>query len=622
VHVLAGPGTGKTFAKMRRIARLLEAGAPPERILAVSFTRTAARDLQGQLVNLGTPGAIKVNATTLHSLCFRVLSEEAVLTATGRTARPLMSYEIKQMVNDLAGAFGGKIAVRRLLEAYEAAWARMQHDAPGVPRAPEDQAFEAVLIQWLIYHRAMLIGELVPVTLRFMQQNPGLAVLPRYNAVLADEYQDLNRADQSLVEELAQHGELTVIGDDNQSIYSFRHAHPEGIRVFPADHPGTAEYVIEECRRCPPNIVAMSNALLANDSAARPAPLAPMPGRPPARVVIAQHASVEEEADTVAAFIDWYLTDRPDLPPGQVLVLSPRRLMGNAVKDALIRRRRNALSYFWEDAVDSDAAAEGLCLLTLAVDGTDRAAYRAWLGIGHPRGYAPAYARVRARAIADATEPRAIVEQLALGTLALPYTGGLVTRHQALVVRLAEVGALEGLPLVDALWPAGNEDTQTIRLAAQNLAASHPKPADLLRELREVITQPELPGSDGQVIRVMSLHKSKGLTAALVVVVGCIGGAIPTVGEDLTPAEHDAVWREQRRLFYVAITRATDALVLSSITAMPLRTALHARIEPARVVTSGGERLAVLAASPFLGELGPEAPRAVRGADWRAAEGF
>jgi hypothetical protein len=104
-----------------------------------------------------------------------------------------------------------------------------------------------------------------------------------------------------------------------------------------------------------------------------------MPGRAPARVIILQHASVEEEADVVAAFIDRYLSDHPDLPPGQVLVLSPRRLMGNAVKDALIRRRRNALSYFWEDAVDSDAAAEGLCLLTLAVEGTDRAAYRAWL---------------------------------------------------------------------------------------------------------------------------------------------------------------------------------------------------------------------------------------------------
>ncbi|HSE65964.1 MAG TPA: ATP-dependent helicase [Gemmatimonadales bacterium] len=544
VHVLAGPGTGKTFAMMRRIARLLEAGVPPDRILAVSFTRTAAHDLQAQLVNLNAPGAIKVNATTLHALCFRVLAEETVFAITGRTARPLMSYEIEQMVNDLAAAFGGKKAVRQLREAYEAAWARMQHEDPGSPRSSEDQKFEAALLEWLHYHRAMLIGELVPVALNFINQNPGHEVLPPYDAVLADEYQDLNRADQALVESLAEKGELTVIGDDNQSIYSFRHAHPEGIRVFPTEHPGTVEYVIDECRQCPPNVVAMSNALLAHDPAARPAPLSSMPGRAPARVIILQHASVEEEADVVAAFIDRYLSDQPDLPPGQVLVLSPRRLMGNAVKDALIRRRRNALSYFWEDAVDSDAAAEGLCLLTLAVEGTDRAAYRAWLGIGHDKGHAPAYARIRARAEADGVEPRAIVEQLVAGTLKVNHTGGLATRHQALIARGATLGALEGLALVDALWPPGDEDTQTIRLAAQNLAVQHAKPADLLRELREVITQPELPSPEGDVIRVMSLHKSKGLTAALVVVVGCVSGAIPTVDPSLPKAEHDATWRE------------------------------------------------------------------------------
>src|SRR5882672_9795905 len=232
VHVLAGPGTGKTFAMMRRIARLLESGVPPARILAVSFTRTAARDLSGQLVKLGTPGADEVNATTLHALCFGVLMKEAVLAATGREARPLMSFEIEQLINDLAGAFGGKKAVRRHIEAYEAAWARLQHELAGAPQEEADQQFEAALLDWLRYHRAMLIGELVPVALRFLQQNPGLAVLPSYDAVLVDEYQDLNKADQTLVAELARSGELTVIGDDNQSVYSFRNANPEGVRAF------------------------------------------------------------------------------------------------------------------------------------------------------------------------------------------------------------------------------------------------------------------------------------------------------------------------------------------------------------------------------------------------------
>src|SRR5213593_1188997 len=76
LHVLAGPGTGKTFAMMRRIARLLEDRVIPQRILAVTFTRTAARDLREQLSGLGVPGADYVRATTLHSLCFSVLSSQ------------------------------------------------------------------------------------------------------------------------------------------------------------------------------------------------------------------------------------------------------------------------------------------------------------------------------------------------------------------------------------------------------------------------------------------------------------------------------------------------------------------------------------------------------------------
>jgi DNA helicase II / ATP-dependent DNA helicase PcrA len=305
-----------------------------------------------------------------------------------------------------------------------------------------------------------------------------------------------------------------------------------------------------------------------------------------------------------------------------VLVLSPRRMMGNAVKDALIQRKRNALSYFFEDAVDPEAAAEGFCLLTLLVSPKDRAAYRAWLGLGHAKGHAPAYGRARAKAEADGLEPFDVVEQLAAGTLKLPHTSPLLARHEALKARLATLPGLQGLDLVNALWPAMNEDTRTVLLAAQTIATTNPEPAELLAKLRDVITQPELPGSDGDVIRVMSLHKSKGLTAALVVLVGCVGGAIPTIDGDLPPAERDAQLREQRRLFYVAITRATDTLVLSSVTELPLRLALAAGITATKLFWRGGERFARIAASPFLSELGANAPNPITGAQWRTTVGF
>src|SRR5437588_6568537 len=84
LRVVAGPGTGKTFALMRRVARLLEEGAQPSRILAVTFTRTAANDLVEKLAALGVPGADLVAAKTLHSLSFGLLSRSAVFQALGR----------------------------------------------------------------------------------------------------------------------------------------------------------------------------------------------------------------------------------------------------------------------------------------------------------------------------------------------------------------------------------------------------------------------------------------------------------------------------------------------------------------------------------------------------------
>lgn len=93
VRVLAGPGTGKSFAMKRRVARLLEVGVPPERILPVTFTKVAAEDLHRELVQMDVEGAGALQATTLHSLALRRLMRAHVLAATGRIPRPLNDFE-------------------------------------------------------------------------------------------------------------------------------------------------------------------------------------------------------------------------------------------------------------------------------------------------------------------------------------------------------------------------------------------------------------------------------------------------------------------------------------------------------------------------------------------------
>jgi DNA helicase-2/ATP-dependent DNA helicase PcrA len=89
LRVLAGPRTGKTFALMRRVARLLEENMNPKRILKCTFTRTAATDLKNSILELGIEGAEEVEAKTLHFFCFGLLAKADVLALIGRSPRPL-----------------------------------------------------------------------------------------------------------------------------------------------------------------------------------------------------------------------------------------------------------------------------------------------------------------------------------------------------------------------------------------------------------------------------------------------------------------------------------------------------------------------------------------------------
>lgn len=392
LQVLAGPGTGKTFALMQRVAWLLRTGTDPQRILVVTFTRTAASDLRRVLERLGAAGAETVRTETLHAFCFSLLRRSEVFETTGRVARPLMPFEERFLLQDLDEAeFGGIRNREKRLEAFNAAWARLHTQEPGWPADAVDRVFQDALLRWLRFHTAILVGELVFLAWTYLSTNPASPYRRIFEHVLVDEYQDLNRAEQALVDLLAEGAMLAVFGDEDQSIYSFKYAHPEGIGQFGESHPGTVREDLGECWRCPRLVVQMANCLISYNVRRTPRePLETRAGNPEGEVYLAQWSGLEEEAAGLVRFVR-HRVDNGAISPGDVLVLATRRKFGYALRDALNEAGVPAHSFFYEEALqgnprepDGCQAQEAFTLLTLLADAEDRVALRAWCGFGSP----------------------------------------------------------------------------------------------------------------------------------------------------------------------------------------------------------------------------------------------
>jgi DNA helicase II / ATP-dependent DNA helicase PcrA len=621
LRVMAGPGTGKSYAMMCRLMRLLEEGANPRRILVGTFTRTAADTLVKEVRGLGVDGCETIVVGTLHSYCFGILIKRDVLKQTKRVARPLVTFndrgilrfEATPLLADLGQEelFGNKRDRIKSLRAYEAAFARLQSDEPGHPHGAIDRLFSEHLLSWLQFHEAMLVGEIVPVALGYLQTSPLAHERSAFDHVLVDEYQDLNKAEQELVRLLVGAGSYSIFGDEDQSIYSFRYAHPEGIIQFKETHPSTEDQTLDECWRCPKRVVAMANQLILNNHTANPGPrLCPMVDKPEGEVYLVQWPDLASEAQGIAEFARLLIHNR-GYKPAEILVLCPRRLIGYGLRQAMNEAGVPPHSFFHEEALEADEAQRAFTLLTLLANRDDRVALRFWLGQGSGTWNSRGYRNLREFCEKRGLSPWQALEALDSGLEKLPHTGKLQKRFKELLTLLAELQPMSVPEVVDRLFPDGQDWAEELRDAALLGGLDGFDVNKLLNRLRYRVTQPELPEA-GEVAQLMSLHKSKGLTRKVVVVAGCMQGLVPTFGKDMTPAEQEAVHREQRRLFYVAMTRCKEVLVLSWVLAVERNLALNMGVE----VSSERGVLSYPIPSEFLQELRPAAPAPVQGAEF------
>ncbi|MGI8836531.1 MAG: ATP-dependent helicase [Pyrinomonadaceae bacterium] len=623
LRVMAGPGTGKSFVMKRRVARLLEEGVDPRRILAVTFTRNAAASLIEDLNDLGVDGSDRIRAGTLHSFCFALLGQQDVFDYLGRVPRPVVTFtksgvlqfEGRSMLDDLiiAGVFGPKRECTRRIRAFEAAWARLQSETPGWPQDPVDRQFHATLLAWLQFHQAMLIGELVPETLRFLRNNPASDALRAFDHVIVDEYQDLNRAEQDLIDLMANHGATAIVGDVDQSIYRFRYANPEGIESFDQTHPHTHDESLDICRRCSRRVVTIADYLIRQNHPGSPDPrLRPKPDNPAGELHIIQWPTLDEEMQGLSEYVRSLIANR-GYRPGDILVLTPRRLIGYGIRDQLAGGVA-VHSFYHEEALEAEQAQQAFAMLCLLANREDRVALRWSLGQGSPSGRREAYRRLREYCEASGSSPWETLTALDANTLQIPNTGQLVAKFRQLRTTLDRLQALDLAATVEELLPAHIGEVRALREAALLAIPRTGTVGQLFDFLKTAVTQPEMP-EEGDYVRVMSLHKSKGLTTKVAIVAGCIQGLIPFQDFDQPIQEQQAILAEQRRLFYVAITRCTEILVLSS--AIQLERDLAWRI--GAQVRRGGGPLANAIASRFLQELGTGAPQPLLGANWRDA---
>jgi superfamily I DNA/RNA helicase len=504
LRVCAGPGTGKSRALRHRVKRLLQEGFHPGHIFLVTFTRNAAAELRKDLESLETQGASQVVSGTLHSFCFKSLASGEIPGSGGRFARPLMDFEEGFLRVDLKRPGRGIRDIKRMLKAFKADWARLQHEEPGWPTDPADNAFHADMIAWLKFHRAMLIGELPGLMRRYLELHPLAPARTVFEHVLVDEYQDLNRADQAVIDLLSQIGTLTIIGDEDQTIYTeLRHAQPESIRDFPLTHPGTHDEMMEVCYRCPTTVVDMASHLIRFNDDREERALLPSRDNDAGNVAIVQWETMQDEIAGLTELIKLHKerTPHPRDPErtidwNDIVVLTPRELHGTDLTAALNAAGIPAHSYFSPKALASEEAQRRYTLLTLLARPDDRVGLRCLVGFGlHEKGAAP-YRGFREHCEQQGRDPFDVMGDLAAGRIAIRGTAPLVERWRAFEDERNQIRALTDQPLVDALFPQATTVLSEVRELAIEVLEEQGEgvtASKLIEELGPKIYSPEAP---------------------------------------------------------------------------------------------------------------------------------
>src|ERR1700729_3178715 len=587
VLIFAGAGSGKTRVLTHRIAHLLgDARVAPERILAVTFTNRAAGEMKSRLHAMIGPVARDVWVGTFHAMCVRILRRDGSRIGIGRSFGVIDDSDQRQLVKEIlddldyderqlaVGACLAEIDKAKNALLWPEEYAQRQTSFVGERIANVYSEYQRRLAE----SNSLDFDDLIVRTIDLLERDKATRekYQQRFEYVLVDEYQDVNAAQYRLVALLAaHHGNITVVGDDDQSIYSWRGSDYRMILRFEEDFPGAKTFKLEENYRSTTRILDAANALVANNLTRAPKRLFTMRGEGEP-ITVYPAATERDEARYVVEKIKSLVRD------------------GSAYRDFVALYRTNAQSRVFEEAL----LAEGIpyrvvggvgfyarteikdvvAYLRYIVNSSDALAFKRIVNV--PRrgiGQQTLAALVQAANAARVSVGEAIFDSELLRS-AVPKKLKELERFAELIAeirKVAESGSVADL-LVAVMERFGyvrdlqSEDTHDARARLENLSEL----VGVAREYEAGDDEPSLAGflanidlvsdldaleEDASYVTLMTLHSAKGLEFSSVFLTGLEEGVFPHSRTLTEPAELE----EERRLAYVGITRAIDRLFLT-----------------------------------------------------------
>jgi DNA helicase II / ATP-dependent DNA helicase PcrA len=586
--IIAGAGSGKTRTLTYRVAYLLEQGIPPDRILLLTFTNKAAAEMMRRVGDLLGHELRALWGGTFHSIGARILRLHADTLGYRRDftildrddSRDLIKACLAEAKIDKKDKHFPKPDVLNEIFSLAANTQRTAKDLVAgqfsyfAPYAAEIADQHKRYLARKLASNAMDFDDLLALWLKLLQEHPQICehYQRRFQFILVDEYQDTNRLQGDLIDLLAaRHHNVTVVGDDAQSIYAWRGANFANILDFPKRHPGAKVFKIETNYRSTPEILNVANAAIAANTNQFAKELEPArkSGLKPALVACM-------DANQQAAFIAQRALELRDegVSLNQVAVLYRSHFHALELQLELTRQQipfsiTSGIRFF-EQAHIKDTTA----YLKFVVNPRDEVSFKRLIlllpGIGE-KGAEKLFQSLVAKLPASETFQLAPVLQACAASVpkkaAVPWAQFVATvaqledeqtrRNATKMLRLVmEAGYDDYLKENYDNYERRQDEIQQLGEFALQFGAVE----EFLTQLALLtnVEAEEKPDDDNERLRLSTIHQAKGLEFEVVFVIMLCDGLFPSARATENPDGEE----EERRLFYVSVTRAKNELYL------------------------------------------------------------